>query len=381
MNAPLEIDPGLEGVIVGRTAVSEVDGNNGRLRYRGTDVETLVEHPFAEVAALVLLGRPGIGLTDIAGYIDAVPSLSSADTERVLALPRSLHPMQLLQSLVPVLEPAAALPSIRAEHLEAIAGGRPLPEGIETELARGIGIATRLPLLVATHFAGRRITSASEGYCTNFLEAIGAPPQPELRHAFEVMQILQLEHSFNASSFTARVIASTQAPIDNAIAGAIGALHGRLHGGADQAALETADTVGTPDAAAAFVDECLRSGRKVMGMGHREYKVLDPRARFARDLARQVARGTEHERTFETLAAIEARFEERMAERGKALHANIEFYKGVIFRALGLPPQYFTALFAMARCFGYIAHVLEARFDNRLIRPAVVYQPLEPGSR
>lgn len=379
MNTLVTIDPGLEGIVVGRTAISEVDGRAGRLSYRGTAIETLAELAFAEVAALVMLDRPACGLAELAAFIDRPTTLSPADTRRTLALPRTLHPMHLLQSLVPVLEPATEKPDITRGHLAAVAGDREVPAGLEQQLAHGISIATRLPLLIATHLTGRPPGLPGNSYCETFLQAIGAPEQPGLSRAFEIMQILQLEHSFNASSFTARVIASTRAPIENAIAGAIGALHGPLHGGADQAALETADAVGSPQAASAFVDDCLRHKRKVMGMGHREYRVLDPRARFAKELARQITQGTEHERTFATLEAIESRFGERMAEQGKALYANIEFYKGIIFRALGLPPEYFTALFAMARCFGYIAHVLEARFDDRLIRPAAAYRPNSPG--
>jgi citrate synthase len=240
------------------------------------------------------------------------------------------------------------------------------------ELGRGIAIALRLPEILALHLRRQPLRRPDTGtHNGRFLQMIEAPEHAW--HAFEVMQILQLEHGFNASTFAARVIASTLAPMENALSGAIGTLHGVLHGGADQAALETADCVGTPEAAAAFVDRCLESGTKVMGMGHREYRVVDPRAVYGKQLAEALSRGTEHERTFHTLAAIEARFNERMAARGKALHANIEFYKGLIFRVLGLPPPFFTAMFAMARVFGYTAHVLESRADNRIMRPAARY--------
>jgi citrate synthase len=171
----------------------------------------------------------------------------------------------------------------------------------------------------------------------------------------------------------ARVVASTLAPVENAVSAAFGALHGVLHGGADQAALETADRVGSPDLAPAFVDDCLARGDKVMGMGHREYKVVDPRAVHLKALAGRLAAGTEHEVTFRTLEAIESRFTERMAERGKDLYANVEFYKGLVFRVLGLPPRFFTALFGMSRVFGYLAHFSESRVDNRLVRPQAHY--------
>ena len=259
--------------------------------------------------------------------------------------------------------------------LRAIDPDRPVPEGLATLCAQGLALAVKLPQLVATHRARAPRPTTGSSYAERFLGAIDAPADADHAKAFAVMQILQLEHSFNASTFAARVIASTQAPIANALAGAIGTLHGPLHGGADQAALETADEVGAPDEAVAFVDRCLKEGRKVMGMGHREYRVLDPRARFGKAIAEKLTRGTEHEVTYQTLVAIEDRFRERMAERGKELHANIEFYKGLIFRSLGLEPRFFTALFAMARSFGYLAHVLESRFDNRLIRPAALYQP------
>jgi citrate synthase len=128
------------------------------------------------------------------------------------------------------------------------------------------------------------------------------------------------------------------------------------------------------------VDRCLETGTKVMGMGHREYRVLDPRARYLKTLAAELCAGTPHQQTYDTLVAIEQRFSQRMAERGKDLYANLEFYKGVIYRALGLPTSFFTANFAMARVFGYLAHFVESRADNRLVRPKAVYvgNPVAP---
>jgi citrate synthase len=169
--------------------------------------------------------------------------------------------------------------------------------------------------------------------------------------------------------------------VENALSAAFGTLHGVLHGGADQAALETAERVGAPERAAAFVDDCLETGAKVMGMCHREYRVLDPRARYLKALAADLCRDTPHEVTYRTLVAIEDRFTERMAEKGKALYANLEFYKGVIYRTLGLPTRFFTANFAMARVWGYLAHFTESRADNRLVRPRALYvgNPVRPS--
>ncbi len=374
MNAPqpFTVDPGLAGVIVGHTRISDVDGEAGTLCYRGIPIEALVDRPFAAVASLVALGKE---VPAVMRLIDQPPALTPAERALVLAAPQERSPMQVLQGVIPLLAKTPDLLALTNGDLDAVDPGSDLPAGLHDEARHALIIASKAPEIVATHLARRPVGSALNCYEQRFGDLIGAPANDRdaRLEAFRVMQILQLEHSFNASTFAARVIGSTLAPIENALSGAVGTLHGVLHGGADQAALETADAVGSPNAAVAFVDRCLAENIKVMGMGHREYRVLDPRARYAKELADAVSHNTPHRQTFETLAAIEARFEQRMAAQGKALHANIEFYKGLIFRMLGLPPAYFTALFAMARLFGYVAHVLESRFDNRLIRPAARY--------
>ncbi|MEQ8857127.1 MAG: citrate/2-methylcitrate synthase [Pseudomonadales bacterium] len=347
-----EVHKGLDGVVVDTTAVSLVDGGRGQLSYRGHDITTLVQRPFADVAALVATGRFDAGF---AAALVAAGTLSAREERMVLDLPESVHPMHVLQGLTPLLDPTDAF----TEHGEA---------------AQGFAVAAKLPALIATHF---RRASVAEIHAADpiaqFLAQIEAPDHPQARQAFEVAQILQLEHGFNAGTFTARVVASTLAPVENALSAAFGALHGVLHGGADQAALETADRVGSPERAAAFVDACLAGGDKVMGMGHREYRVVDPRAVHLKRLAGRLAADTGHEVTFRTLEAIEARFTERMAERGKDLYANVEFYKGLVFRVLGVPPRFFTALFGMARVYGYLAHFIESRVDNRIVRPQARY--------
>jgi citrate synthase len=311
-----------------------------------------VERPFAEVAALVATGRLD---PDFGHALTAHSTLSAREEALVLGLPETVHPMHVLQGLTPLLDRSDAF----AEHGEA---------------AQGFAVAAKLPALVATHFKRASVAVVkADDPLAQFLAQIDAPEHADARRAFEVVQILQLEHSFNAGTFTARVVASTLAPVENALSAAFGALHGVLHGGADQAALETAERVGSPNRAAAFVDDCLARGDKVMGMGHREYKVVDPRAVHLKGLAGRLATGTEHELVYRTLEAIEARFTERMAERGKDLYANVEFYKGVVFRVLGLPPRFFTALFGMSRVFGYLAHFTESRQDNRLVRPQAQY--------
>lgn len=372
LTAKLRVDPGLEDVEVGETYISHVDGQAGRLIYRDSSVDELVDLPFAEVAGLIVTGTRQ---TNVSDAINRGIALTPAERSWVLALPRATHPMQVLQGITPLLSRNPAFDFLTTEHLTAMAHGSAITEDTLTDARHALSIAVRLPEVIATHLRGHEVsaTRQEDTLLARFLAWIEAPNSAEARHGFEVMEILQLEHSFNASTFAARVIASTLAPIENALSGAIGTLHGVLHGGADQAALETADQVGSAAAAASFVDDCLKKGNKVMGMGHREYQVVDPRAVYAKDFAERVSAGTQHAETFATLQAIEQRFTERMAEKNKALYANIEFYKGLVFRSLGLPPAFFTPMFAMARVYGYTAHVLEARLNNRLIRPSAKY--------
>jgi len=361
-NGTVTIHRGLEGVVVDTTEISLVDGENGILSYRGIPIEDLVDLPFGEVAALVVDGAIGAGLTNAAA---AHAELSDRERDLVLSLPRTTHPMHVLQGLTPLLDRTEAF----------------VDRG---EAAQGFAVAAKLPAIVATHLRGPDVQAArSADPALRFLELAGAPDTDIARRAYSVTQVLQLEHSFNASTFVARATASTLAPVENALSAAFGTLHGVLHGGADQAALETADRVGCPEKAAAFVDDCLATKTKVMGMGHREYRVLDPRARYLKALAADLTRGTPHEVTYRTLVAMENRFTERMAEQGKDLYANLEFYKGVIYRTLGLPTPFFTANFALSRVYGYLAHFIECRRDNRLVRPKAEYvgNPVRPVTR
>lgn len=362
----MQIHKGLDGVVVDTTAVSLVDGVNGQLSYRGYAIDDLLNRPFAEVASLVAAGGFDCGFGKA---LTQVSALSSREEAMVLALPEDVHPMHVLQGLTPLLDRGDL--SGRFGDLSGRFGDA---FGRFGDAAQGFIVAAKLPSLVATHFSRRSVAGLSAtDPIEQFLLQIDAPTSPIARRAFETAQILQLEHGFNAGTFTARVVASTLAPVENALSAAFGALHGVLHGGADQAALETADRVGSPEKASAFVDACLANREKVMGMGHREYKVVDPRARHLKALAEQLTVGSEHELAYRTLEAIEARFTERMAEQDKSLYANVEFYKGLVFRTLGLPPRFFTALFAMARVFGYLAHFIESREDNRIVRPQAKY--------
>jgi citrate synthase len=366
MNAVVDIKKGLEGVVVDSTSISLVDGDAGRLYYRGLPIEKLVKYPFAAVAHLVVFGDlpDAARLQEFEDFLWSAGRLPTelAGTIEKLAQLRG-HPMATLQAAMPLMafSPPAKVFGRTEDEQEALV------------------VAARLPtahaMLLALR-AGRTPTVYPETrrYGERFLQLAykRKPSEKEIR-VFEQTQILQIDHSFNASTFTARVVTSTLAPPASALAAAMGSLYGPLHGAADQGALEMAQEVGDPKRAADFVAECLVNGRLVMGMGHREYRVVDPRSRIVKTLAEEIASKPDEKRLIETLKAVDEAFVAQTAHKKRSLRANLEFYKGVVYLALGLPKEFFTATFAAARVFGWSAHIVEQRKDNRIVRPSANY--------
>lgn len=356
---------GLEGVVAGETAISNVEGDIGRLGYRGYAIEELVEQDYESVMWLVLTGElpTGAEKEQLSRFLAEHGALTGDDIARLQSLDPRTHPMRVLQGMIPLLSPF---------------DGEPF-DALTEEGTVGLAIVARLPTLIAAWHGrcernGIPAYDPDQAHLANFLTMFnGAPPGDEQLDVLRTVQILQMEHSFNAGTFTGRVVASTLAPVDSVLSAAAGALFGRLHGGADEAALNDAKRVGSPDKAEAFVDELLASKGRLMGMGHREYRQVDPRAVILKPIAEALCRGTPQQPLFETLARIEATFGARMAEQGKDVWANLEFYKGPVYEALGIPPAYFTATFAMSRAVGWLAHFIESRTDNRIIRPKAAY--------
>jgi citrate synthase len=370
-----QIHKGLEGVIADTTSVSLVDGEAGRLYYRGYAVEELMRKRFAEVMHLVVFGTlpDADRLQEVEDYLWVAGRLPPELAASLRQLARhGEHPMATLQAIAPLL----------ALEPPAIGLGRCQQE------EEALIVAARIPAAIATIYAAlqdhpEHSYPTSRRYGERYLQLLhGRQPSPIEMSAFESAQILQLDHGFNASTFTARVVTSTLAPATSALAAAMGALYGPLHGAADQQALEMALEVGEPERAREFVAQCLATGRKVMGMGHREYRVVDPRSRMIRALAQQVAHRPEHVKLLDVLSAVDEAFIEQTREKRRTLRANLEFYKGVVYLALGIPKEFFTASFAAARVFGWIAHVMEQRQDNRIIRPSARYVgPIHPSGR
>ena len=373
MNAVVDIKKGLEGVVVDSTSISLVDGEAGRLYYRGYPIESLVKYPFAAVAHLVVFGDlPNAAqLREFEEFLWDAGRLPKGLSEALESLARlGGHPMATLQAAMPLMSLDASTRTI----------------GRTDDEQQALVAAARLPTAHALLLSLRAGTAPAaypdtRHYGERFLQLIepDAPAASAVR-VFEQTQILQIDHSFNASTFTARVVTSTLAPPASALAAAMGSLYGPLHGAADQGALEMAEEVGGRDKAAEFVARCLASGRLVMGMGHREYRVVDPRAKLVKVLAEEIASRGYEKQLLETLQAVDQAFVAQTAHKKRALRANLEFYKGIVYSALGLPKDFFTATFSMARIFGWSAHIVEQRRDNRIVRPSANYIGPKPRS-
>ena len=371
MNAVVDIKKGLEGVVVDSTSTSLVDGEAGRLYYRGYPIEKLVQYPFAAVAHLIVFGDlpAAARLREFEDFLWEAGQLPADLAETLAQLSRlGGHPMATLQAAMPLMAVNAAAGKMgRADdEQEALVVAARLPT------AHAMLLALRTGRKPAPYPNTRR-------YGERFLQLLhDRMPTEQMVSIFEQLQILQIDHSFNASTFTARVVTSTLAPAASALAAAMGSLFGPLHGAADQGALEMAEEVGDPANAADFVTRCLAEGRLVMGMGHREYRVVDPRSTIVKGLAERVASDAHQKRLIATLEAVDDAFVAQTAHKKRSLRANLEFYKGVVYLALGLPKDFFTATFAIARIFGWTAHLVEQRKDNRIVRPSANYVGPKP---
>jgi citrate synthase len=371
MSAVIEIRRGLEGVVADSTELSLVDGEAGRLYYRGYPVETLATRRFVEVVHILVFGDlpDESRLASFEEFLWLAGQLPAGLAGTVGNLARhGEHPMATLQAVAPLLAVEAPKEMLgRTAHEQ-----------------EGLVIAARIPAAIALIHAarqGRDLTPYpnTRNYGERYLQLLNnrVPTADEVR-AFECMQVLQMDHGFNASTFTARVVTSTLAPAASALSAAMGALYGPLHGAADQGALEMALEVGAPESAAEFVATCLSTGRKVLGMGHREYRQLDPRAVVIKRMAEKVAVEPSLRRLFDTLSAVDAAFVTQTSTKRRVLRANLEFYKGVVCLGLGIPKELFTATFAASRVFGWLAHIVEQRANNRLIRPSAHYVGAPP---
>ncbi len=347
--------PGLEGVIAGETAISTITGG---LRYRGYPVIELAEEAsFEEVAYLLLHGELPTTrqLADFRKRIAVASTLPAPLRELLKALPPETAPMDAIRSAVSVLS-----------HFD--------PDTPDSSRAANLRKAERLvaqiPVAVAEGFRlskGLASVPAREdlSHAANFLYMLrGTVPSPEAARAMDVSLILYAEHEFNASTFTARVVTSTESDLHSAIVAAIGALKGRLHGGANEKVMDLLLESGGPATAENWLRDALARKERVMGFGHRVYKTGDVRAGILKKYAQSAAAAAGATKWEET-----AEIFERILAEEKNLHPNLDWPAGRLYHALGLEVPLYTPIFVMSRVTGWSAHVIEQSEHNRLIRP------------
>jgi citrate synthase len=362
------VDRGLEGVVVGATELSHVEGEAGRLTYRGYDIHDLAENAtFEEVCYLLLFGTlPNAHqLQDLTVRIAANRAIPPAILSWMATMPRDAWPMDVLRTVVSAL-------ALFTPHLGD--GAHP------SNPRSAIHLIAKAPTIVAAWNRIRRglkpldpLPNLSSAANALYMRT-GRAPAPEAERALDVYLVLLADHSYNASTFAARVTASTRADIYAAATSAIATLDGDLHGGAPAKVMRALIEIDRPEAAEEWARATLKRGERIMGMGHREYKVRDPRATHLEASARALGEVTEP-RWYAIAKALEDAASRALDDHkpGNRLFANVEFYTAPTLFALGIPADEFTCTFACARMAGWTAHVLEQLADNRLIRPQAAY--------
>jgi citrate synthase len=290
--------------------------------------------------------------------------LPPAVIDMIHAFPPRAHPMELLQSVISYL-------SGFHEHF--------IEHSATCNCRQTLHQIAQLTSVVAAYGRlrdGKEYVQPRQdlSHGANFLYMLhNREPDPLEGQIMDRSLVLHAEHGFNASTFTARVVASTLSTCYCSISSAIGALYGSLHGGANERVIEQVEGIGAKEKVEAWVDDALSQKRKIMGMGHRVYKVKDPRAKIMEQDLAELAALKNDRRLLDMLKELERVARDRMEAAGKAIYPNVDFFSGAVYRMLGIPPVLFTPIFAMARAPGWLAHILDQRRDNRLYRPRSLY--------
>jgi 2-methylcitrate synthase/citrate synthase II len=365
MSATEAYSPGLEGVIAGETAISTVEGG---LRYRGYQVEELCERcSFEEVAYLLLYGELPNKKELTAFQQRIVGCRKIPEALRVLfkSLPKDTIPMDALRTAVSVLA-----------HFDPDVNDNSRP----ANLRKAERLLGQIPVAIAEQYRFAKGLPAigprdDLGHAANFLYMLrGTAPSADDTRAFDVSLILYAEHEYNASTFTARVVVSTEADLHAGIVAAIGALKGRLHGGANEKVMDLVLQTGGPAGAEKWIRDALVRKEKIMGFGHRVYKTGDVRARILKDYARKAAVAAKT-----TLWEDAAEIIEQVLAQEKNLFPNLDWPAGRLYHAMGLEVPLYTPFFVASRVTGWCAHIIEQLDKNRLIRPRARY--VGPGVR
>lgn len=348
---------GLEDVVAGKSQICFIDGHEGRLLYRGYDIRDLAPHSTFEETAYLLWN----------GHLPLANELHtfSVDLASKRALPKDVNSI-----LTTLPRNCDAMDALRV----GVASLGIYDDPMYTQQEKAMSIASKIGTIVAAihrHKHDQPIILPKEdlGTAANFLYMVtGKEPTEESSHLMDVLLILHADHELNASTFTARVIASTLSDVYSAITGAVGALKGPLHGGANEVVVEMTEEIGSPDRVDAYLKDKLAHKQKVSGFGHRVYKTMDPRAQILKDMAHRFPGNEQEKNSLKILDRVET-----ILRAEKNLYPNVDLYSGLALTHLGIPRYLFTPVFAFGRGPGWLAHVLEQYSDNRIIRPRADY--------
>ncbi|HEY9692289.1 MAG TPA: citrate synthase [Oculatellaceae cyanobacterium] len=360
-----EYKPGLEGIPAAQSSISYVDGQKGILEYRGIRIEELAEKStFLETAYLLIWGilPTREELKQFEDDIRYHRRIKYRIRDMMKCFPETGHPMDALQAS------AAALGLFYSRR--ALANPNYIREAVVRLLAK-------IPTMVAAFQLMRKGNDPVRprddlDYAANFLYMLNErEPDPLAAHIFDVCLTLHAEHTINASTFSARVTASTLTDPYAVVASAVGTLAGPLHGGANEEVITMLEEIGSVENVRPWLDSSLERKTKIMGFGHRVYKVKDPRATFLQGLAEQLFEKFGHDKYYDIAIELEKAVEEKLGHKG--IYPNVDFYSGLVYRKMGIPEDLFTPVFAIARVAGWLAHWKEQLDENRIYRPTQIY--------
>ncbi len=364
------ISRGLEGIVAAETRIGDVRGDIGQLIYCGYDINELAgKVSYEEVVHLLWHGRlpKESELQKLSTALRAERELPEGVLEFIRNAPKTAAPIDIMRSAVSML---GCYPTVRHE-LDMSEN-----QAIAIKLVAQIG-------MVAAYFHRTRLglplppVRKDLGEAAHFLWLMtGTEPTAEAIQTLDVAYVLHAEHGFNASTFTGRVVASTLSDMYSAISAAIGALKGPLHGGANEGVIHMLQEIGSLDKVDAWVEDALAQKKKIMGIGHRVYKVLDPRAPHLKAMAVKLSEQLGEPKWIQMSERIAS-----IMKDNKGLNANVDFYSATVYYSLGIPTDLFTPIFAISRMSGWTAHVLEQLADNRLYRPLSEYVGPEVGKK
>ena len=353
---------GLEGVVAATTKLSDVRGLDGELIYCGYNINELAgKATYEEVVHLLHRGKlpNSTELAALKAELAAARKLPDGVIELIKQLPNDASPMRAIRTVVSALacyEPPEA------------------QDSLEDQATRAIKLIAQVPVITAYFHLARQGKPLPEsdpnlGEAANFLYLVdGEKPSEAKEKTIDMCYILHADHGMNASTFSARVTIATLSGMYSAITSAIGTLKGPLHGGANEGVIKMLQEIGSVEKVDEFVSDCLKNKKKIMGIGHRVYKVLDPRAPHLQAMAKKLSGELGETKWLD----MSERIREIMVSE-KNLYPNVDFYSATVYYSLGIPTDLFTPIFAIARTSGWTAHVLEQLADNRLIRPKSLY--------